>query len=130
MSLTFMGPLDPPFTAVREAVSRALTEDLTPLGDLTSVVLDPAALPEARFVAREPGRLAGTACAHETFAQVDPGIDVRWSAADGDEVTPAQELAVVRGRLVSVLVAERTALNFLGHLSGIATLTAAYVDAA
>lgn len=128
-----MGPssewLHPPTAAVRDAVRRALAEDLTPLGDLTATLLPPVEA-EARFVAREPGRLAGTRCVTESFAQVDPGVEVAWSADEGDAVAAGQALAVVRGRLDSIVTAERTALNFLCLLSGIATLTAAYVAAA
>lgn len=100
------------------------------MGDITSAILDPRVLTEARFVAREPGRLAGTACATETFAQIDPGIDVVWSCHDGATLRCGEIVGMVRGHLASVLTAERTALNFLGHLSGIATLTASYVAAA
>lgn len=122
--------VEPPVTAVRDAVDRALAEDLTPLGDVTGALLDPAATTEARVVAREPGRLAGVACAAEAFARVDPTIVAVWSLRDGAELTPGAVIGVVAGRLAPVLTAERTALNFLGHLSGIATSTRAYVDAA
>ena len=71
--------------------------------------------------------VAGTACATETFAQVDPAVVVAWSAADGDLAPAGTTLATVQGSLASILTAERTALNFLGHLSGIATLTRRYV---
>jgi nicotinate-nucleotide pyrophosphorylase (carboxylating) len=74
--------------------------------------------------------LAGTAVATEVFAQLDPTVTVTWAAADGDTVTAGQRLATVSGPLRSVLTGERSALNFLGHLSGIATLTRAHVDAA
>jgi nicotinate-nucleotide pyrophosphorylase (carboxylating) len=121
--------LHPPAHAVTEAVRRALAEDLDPLGDLTSSLLPPVTA-EARFVARAPGRLAGTRCATETFRQVDPDVDVSWSVDEGAALSAGQVLGVVRGTLGSILTGERTALNFLGHLSGIATLTAAYVDAA
>lgn len=128
-----MGPssewLHPPAAAVREAVARALAEDLTPLGDLTAALL-PAVEAEARFVARAPGRLAGTRCVTETFAQVDSSVEVAWVADEGNAVDAGQTLAVVRGRLDSIVTAERTALNFVCLLSGIATLTAAYVAAA
>ncbi len=122
--------LEPPAADVRRAVELALAEDLTPLGDLTSVLLPPGREVEARVVARSTGVLAGRACADETFRQVDPSIDATWEAFDGDAVEPNQELGVVHGRLRSVVVAERTALNFLGHLSGIATEVRRYVDAA
>jgi nicotinate-nucleotide pyrophosphorylase (carboxylating) len=115
--------------AVREAVARALAEDLTPLGDLTSALLPPALEATARFVPRAPGVLAGRLCAMEAFRQVDPALEVAWWADDGDQVTAGVAVAEVRGPLAPILTAERTALNFLGHLSGIATLTARFVDA-
>jgi len=121
--------LHPPAAAVTDAVRRALAEDLGPLGDLTSALL-PAVDAEARFVAREPGRLAGTRCANEACAQVDDRLVVSWSVDEGADLTAGEVLGVVRGPLRSMLTAERTALNFLGHLSGIATLTARYVATA
>ena len=120
----------PPIHAVRAAVERALEEDLTPLGDLTSSLLDDGATATAEFVVRDAGVLAGVRCATESFAQVDASVEVTWSADDGDAVAAGQHVAMVRGRLAPILTAERTALNFLGHLSGIATLTRLFVDAA
>ncbi len=122
--------LQPPPLAVREAVERALAEDLTPLGDLTASLLDPNATTTARVVARASGRLAGTACAAEAFAQVDPAIEVSWALDDGAALSEGSVIGEVSGRLAPVLTAERTALNFLGHLSGIATETARYADEA
>ena len=119
----------PPMVAVREAVARALAEDLTPLGDLTSALLPPALEATARFVPRANGILAGRLCAMEAFRQVDPLLEVAWWADDGDEITAGTAIAEVRGPLAPILTAERTALNFLGHLSGVATLTARFVDA-
>lgn len=121
--------LHPPIHDVRDAVQRALAEDLAPLGDLTSSLL-PAGHGEARFAARTPGRLAGTRCATETFAQLDPTIEVSWSVPEGAELAPGEVFGMVRGPWPAMLTGERTALNFLGHLSGIATLTAAFVAAA
>ena len=121
--------LNPPLFEVKQAVARALAEDLSPLGDLTSALL-PAQLGEARIVARVPGRLAGTMCVTETFAQLDPEVEVAWGSDEGDQIAAGEQLAVLRGPCSSLLTGERTALNFLGHLSGIATLTAAYVAAA
>ncbi|MEY2462946.1 MAG: hypothetical protein QOH64_1084 [Acidimicrobiaceae bacterium] len=120
----------PPINAVRAAVARALEEDLTPLGDLTSSLLDEHLTATAGFVVRGPGVLAGVRCATEAFAQVDGSVEVAWSADDGDEVTAGQLVGTVNGRLAPILTAERTALNFLGHLSGIATLTRRFVVAA
>lgn len=125
-----MSLLDPPPGVVGPLVAAALAEDLTPLGDLSAALLPPEARAEARFVNREPGVLAGRACVDETFRQVDPSIEVTWHVADGDVLDGRTVLAEVRGPLASVLTGERTALNFLGHLSGIATRTRAFVDAA
>ena len=119
----------PPLTTVREAVARALAEDLTPIGDLTSALLPPEQHAVARFVPRADGVLAGRLCAHEALRQVDDGLTVTWAADDGDRVRAGDEIGRVSGRLAPILTAERTALNFLGHLSGVATLTARFVDA-
>jgi len=115
-------------SAVREVVARALAEDLGPLGDLTAALLPAGVIAEADFVPRADGVLAGRLAATEAFTQVDPAVTVRWSADDGDPVAAGVSLAVVAGPLASILSAERTALNFLGHLSGIATLTRLYVE--
>ncbi|HET6775823.1 MAG TPA: carboxylating nicotinate-nucleotide diphosphorylase [Acidimicrobiales bacterium] len=119
----------PPLLAVREAVTRALAEDLTPIGDLTSALLPPDLEAVARLVPRAGGVLAGRLCADEAIRQVDPTLVVTWSADDGDRVTAGVAVGQVAGRLAAILTAERTALNFLGHLSGVATLTARFVDA-
>ncbi|MCU1485272.1 MAG: nicotinate-nucleotide pyrophosphorylase (carboxylating) [Actinomycetia bacterium] len=125
-----MNAADPPITAVREAVARALAEDLEPLGDVTSALLPPGQQATAAFVAREEGVVAGGACALETFAQVDPSVEVDWKVDDGGAVEPGTEIGRVSGSLASILIAERTALNFLCHLSGVASLTRRYVRAA
>ena len=125
-----MALFDPPLLAVREAVARALAEDLLPLGDITAALLPDTATAEARFVTRDRGVVAGTMCATEAFAQLDPAVTVAWDVADGRAVDPGDVLGVVRGPLASVLTGERTALNFLGHLSGVATATRRLVDAA
>jgi nicotinate-nucleotide pyrophosphorylase (carboxylating) len=124
-----MHDVHPPVTAVREAVDRALVEDLTPMGDITSALLPPGLRARARFVPRDDGVLAGARCVDESFRQVDDTLEVTWSADDGDGVTAGLPVAEVRGSLASILTGERTALNFLGHLSGIATLTARFVSA-
>jgi nicotinate-nucleotide pyrophosphorylase (carboxylating) len=121
--------LHPPRHVVQDAVARALAEDLEPLGDLTATLIE-GGHSEARFVARRPGRIAGTRSAAETFAQVDPSVEVLWSCREGAEVAAGETFGVVRGELASIVVAERTALNLLGFLSGIATLTSTFVAAA
>ncbi len=115
--------------AVREAIARALAEDLMPLGDLTASLLVADAYVVAHLVARAEGVLAGCRCADEAFASVDADIKVTWQADDGEEVASGQVVAQVEGKLAPIVTAERTALNFLCHLSGVATLTRRYVQA-
>jgi nicotinate-nucleotide pyrophosphorylase (carboxylating) len=124
------GPYDVPHRLVADLVGRALDEDLLPLGDLSAALLPPSATARAEFVVRTSGVVAGTACATEAFRQVDPAVEVTWHVADGDRVAARHVLGTVTGPLAPVLTGERTALNFLGHLSGIATRTRAFVDAA
>jgi nicotinate-nucleotide pyrophosphorylase (carboxylating) len=119
--------VDPPAPAVYDAVTRALAEDLLPLGDLTASLIPAGSTGDARFVSREAGVVAGRACAVATFAQVDPRVSVEWHAPDGTAVEPGEVLATVCGPLPAVVTAERTALNFVRHLSGVATLTARFV---
>ncbi|MFV0316492.1 MAG: carboxylating nicotinate-nucleotide diphosphorylase [Microthrixaceae bacterium] len=121
--------LHPPMVAVREAVSRALAEDLLPLGDLTGTLLGTQRI-QARLVSRAAGSIAGSRCVTETYAQAAPDAELTWEVPEGAAVQSGETLATVHGPLRSLVTAERTALNFLGHLSGIATLTAAYVKAA
>lgn len=126
-----MTDFDPPSVVVHELVSRALAEDFGALGDLTSVAtIPPDAVARAVVVARAPGVLAGRAAASEVFRQVDPTVEVTWRVDDGDGLDAGQVIAGLRGRLRSILGAERTALNLLQHASGVATLTRRYVDAA
>ena len=122
--------LHPPRHDVIDHVRRALTEDLTPLGDLSATLLPSGATAVASFVVRSAGVIAGTACVEETIRQVDPELILSWSVDEGEAVSPLQELGKISGSLESILIAERTALNFLMYLSGIATNTRRYVDAA
>ena len=122
-------PLDPPRHLVAEAVARALAEDLGPLGDLTAALIPAEQHGVADFVARRAGVLAGTACATEAFAQLDPSVDLEWRVLDGAALDAGTVIGTVGGPLRSVLTGERTALNFLCHLSGVATATRAFVDA-
>lgn len=124
-------PADPPRHAVRAAVALALAEDLTPLGDLSAALVPPDAQATATLGARDAGVLAGTACVEEAFAQVDTAVGVEWHVAgDGGELAAGTRVATVAGPLASILTAERTALNFARHLSGVATLTRRLVEAA
>jgi nicotinate-nucleotide pyrophosphorylase (carboxylating) len=121
--------LDPPRAAVVVAVTGAIAEDVLPLGDLTAGLVAADRRATVDVVCRSTGVVAGQACAVETFAQIDPGVTVAWKRVDGSAVGPGDVVATVEGPLRSILTAERTALNFLGHLSGVATLTRAYVEA-
>ena len=122
-------PCEPPHPAVVDAVERALTEDLLPLGDLTAVLVPSSTRATVGIVSRADGVIAGSACALETFTQVDRTLEVSWLVVDGGCVRSGELVATVTGPLRSILTAERTVLNFLGHLSGVATLTRRYVDA-
>jgi nicotinate-nucleotide pyrophosphorylase (carboxylating) len=108
----------------------ALEEDLNPSGiDLTSDAVIPAdATGTAMIVARAAGVSAGLPAAEQIFLMVDPRMSVQILIEDGTRVAPGARLAVVTGRMRSILVGERTALNFIQRLSGIATLTRRQVD--
>jgi nicotinate-nucleotide pyrophosphorylase (carboxylating) len=114
---------------VVDAVSRAIAEDLLPLGDLTAALVPAATTAAVAIMSRSVGVIAGRACALEAFHQIDPTLEVNWWIADGGAVAPGDRVAEVTGALRSILTAERTVLNFLGHLSGVASLTRRYVDA-
>jgi nicotinate-nucleotide pyrophosphorylase (carboxylating) len=120
-----------PEPVVAEVVAAALAEDFGLLGDITSIACigeDKSA--SALFVAREEGVLAGTALVDETYRQVDGELSVTWRVDDGDSMEVGAELGEVSGSLRSILGGERVALNFLSHLSGVASLTRRYVRAA
>lgn len=105
-------------------VRRALEEDLGLAGDLTSDAILPADLTaEAAVVARKAGRIAGLGAATSAFRILDPTLEVELRSADGRDAAAGETLAVVRGAARSILSAERTALNLLGRLCGVATAT-------
>ena len=119
----FLSPL-----AIDEAVHRALDEDLGRAGDITSF----ATIPEANrahavMVARQAGVIAGLPLALATLQKLSPEIEVQAHVRDGARVKSGQHLLTISGPARAILTAERTALNFVGRLSGIATLTADYV---
>jgi len=116
--------------AVVDAVTRALAEDLLADGDLTAALVPETATAQFVLRARKAGVLAGRACATETFRQLAPTMPLRWYLGDGSVLVAGQTVMEVTGPLRAILTAERTALNFLGRLSGIATLTSRFVAAA
>ncbi len=122
--------LNPPLADVRFLVERALAEDLTPFGDLTSSLLDPTLQARAEIGVRHAGVIAGCLCFEESFAAVDPALSVEWIHRDGARVEAGTVIGVATGPFASMLTAERTALNFLSHLSGVATNAARWVDIA
>ena len=125
----------PELLSLQTVVALALAEDLGAepqvAGDVTAAATVPAATrATASFVPRGAGVLAGLQVISETYRQLDPSVVVRLLAADGDDAVPGRPLAEVSGPARAVLAGERTALNLLTHLSGIATTTRAYVAAA
>lgn len=115
---------------VEEAVRRALTEDVG-TGDATTAATVPnSARAQAELRAKSAGVLAGVHVVEAAFRDVDASVEVAWERRDGDHVASDDLVAVVRGPARAILTAERTALNFLQRMSGIATATRAMVDAA
>ncbi|MBX3519288.1 MAG: carboxylating nicotinate-nucleotide diphosphorylase [Xanthobacteraceae bacterium] len=118
----FLSPL-----VIQDAVKRALDEDLGRAGDVTSSATLPEGIrAKAKLVARKAGTIAGLPCAARTFRTLAPNIGFEAKARDGDTVKANTTLALIEGPAIAILSGERVALNFLGHLSGIATMTAAY----
>ena len=110
-------------------ITLALREDLGDEGDLTSRAVVPATLrAHGRLVAREPIVVAGLAVAAAVCARVDPALELRPRAAEGDRLASGAALAELEGPARSLLAAERTVLNFLQRLCGVATLTRRYAD--
>jgi nicotinate-nucleotide pyrophosphorylase (carboxylating) len=115
--------------SLKEIVGRALREDVGD-GDVTTEwTLAPGSSASARFEARQTGILSGLFPASLAFQEVDASLEFQALLSDGDRVEPGQLIAEVRGAAQSVLTGERTALNFMRHLSGIASTTRQYVDA-
>ncbi len=106
------------------AVRRAILEDLGNAGDITTdAVVSPEDTATARIVARAPGRIAGVNVAECTFHCLDPNIKLEIRLPDGKDAESGDTIAVIQGAARPILTAERTALNFLMQLSGIATIT-------
>ena len=119
----FVSPLE-----VEEVVTRTLKEDLGRAGDITSI----ATIPEdtkgrAVVVARKPGVVSGLPLVEAAFRRLDPAVEINPHGRDGMAIAAGTKLMTIAGNARAILSAERTALNFLGHMSGIATATAAFV---
>ena len=112
---------------IEKIIDLALEED-TANGDVTSDILIPASLAgRGSIVAKEEGLLAGGEVARITFLKVDSSLEVEIAIQDGKVVKPGDVILTVNGRVRSILKGERTALNFLSRLSGVATETAKYI---
>ncbi len=112
----------------RGLIESALAEDLGRAGDVTSAAVIPAGtVAEARLRSRRDGRVAGLPIAVEAFRQLDPKATFELAVAEGDPIAAGDTLLIVRGDARAILAAERTALNVLGRLCGIATVTAEVV---
>jgi len=119
----FLSPL-----AIDEAVQRALDEDLGRAGDITSISTVPEATKaHAILIARQAGIIAGLPLAVATFQKLSTDINIEAHFRDGAAVAAGVHVLTISGRARAVLAGERTALNFVGRMSGIATLTADYV---
>jgi nicotinate-nucleotide pyrophosphorylase (carboxylating) len=111
-------------------IEAALREDLGRGGDLTSEATIPAATTATAVVLnREPGRSAGIQLCARTFSLLDPDLEVEILVEDGEDLAAGTQLLRVNGAARTILIAERTAINFLGRLCGVATLTRAFVEA-
>jgi nicotinate-nucleotide pyrophosphorylase (carboxylating) len=120
----FLSPLE-----IEEAVTRALNEDLGRAGDITSIATGPEdTRGRAIVVARKAGVISGLPLVAAAFQRLAPSIEIEAHGRDGAAIKAGAKLMVIAGDARAILGAERTALNFIGHLSGIATATAAFVE--
>jgi len=117
-------------TFIIDRVKLALTEDLYPYGDITTNLLDENKIITARLVSNQNAIIAGLLFVKHTFNQVDNKIKFIIKRKDGSLVRKNSLIAIIRGRASSILIAERVALNFLSHISGIATITNRFVKLA
>jgi nicotinate-nucleotide pyrophosphorylase (carboxylating) len=119
-----------PRIVIEPLVRAALLEDLGQAGDITTnAIVPPEVRTEAAFVARKPGIVAGLDLVRLSFELIDPAIEIDVKKPDGSKIQPGETIAIVRGPARGILVGERTALNFLCHLSGVGTATSAAVAA-
>jgi nicotinate-nucleotide pyrophosphorylase (carboxylating) len=115
---------------IAPALDAAFAEDLGLSGDITTNAVIPAdAVSRAVIAARKPGRVAGLPIAEAAFRRLDPSIEFRVTIADGGDAERGAAIAEISGNARAILTAERVALNYLGHLCGIATQTRAFVRA-
>jgi len=120
----------PPSALIAQSVALALEEDLGLAGDITTnAIFNNQQTGKALIRARQAGVLAGQEFATESFLQINPSAEIIWHKHDSNPLQPDDKIATINTTVHAILTAERTALNFLGHLSGIASLTQKYVEA-
>jgi len=117
-------------TFIIDRVKLALTEDLYPYGDITSNLLKNDKIIEAKIISNQKAVVAGLLFVKQSFKQVDKKIKFILKKKDGSLVEKNSVIAVIKGKANSILIAERVALNFLSHISGIATKTNQFVKLA
>lgn len=122
-----MDTVTPLEAAIKANVSAALAEDVGD-GDLTAALIPADAMATAQIITRDDGVFCGRPWADETITRVDPNIRCDWGVEDGEAVSAGRQLAVLQGPARSLLTAERTILNFLQLLSGVATRARMYAD--
>jgi len=117
-------------TFIKDRVKLALTEDLYPNGDITTSLLNKNEIITAKLISNQKAIVAGLLFTKHTFNQVDKKIKFILKKRDGSSIKKNSLIAIIKGRASSILVAERVALNFLSHISGIATKTNQFVKLA
>ena len=117
-------------TFIKDREKLALTEDLYPYGDITSNLLKKSEIIEAKLVSNQKAIVAGLLFAKHSFNQVDKKIKFILKKKDGSSIKKNSVIAIIKGKASSILIAERVALNFLSHISGIATKTNQFVKLA
>jgi len=117
-------------TFIKDQVKLALAEDLYPDGDVTSNLIDKKKIITAKIISNEKAIVAGLLFVKHTFLQIDSKIKFIIKKKDGSLVNKNSLIAVIKGRASSILISERVALNFLSHISGIATRTNQFVKLA
>ena len=117
-------------TFIKDRVKLALTEDLYPYGDITSNLLNNNKIIKAKIISNQKAVVAGLLFVKQSFKQVDKKIKFRLKKKDGSTVKKNSVIAVIKGKANSIMIAERVALNFLSHISGIATKTNQFVKLA
>ena len=112
---------------IRSTCKLALNEDLYPSGDITTNLLDNNSITKVKLISNQKGILGGLKFAKETFNLLDKNIKFHIKKKEGSKVTKGSIIAVIEGKIKSILIGERVALNFLSHISGIATKTNKFV---